>query len=405
MSQPRLTFEEAEKALAAFGSRGWRLGLDRMNAFVDELGLRDYVTGPARPMYFHVAGTNGKGSTTCFLQNLLHEHRYRVGACYSPYVYDVRERVQIGRDLISKAEFAACTEILLRAGERLEATEFGGPTEFEMKIAMGFLAWQRAGVDAVALETGMGGRLDATNVVDPACSIITSIGLDHTEYLGSTLSEIAREKAGIIKPRRPVVLGRVDSEVLDELRAAAEAAGSACRFVEGEVAPGMPPLGMAGAFQRDNAWAALTALEMAGVQLEPDSVARALGQSRLPGRMEKWASGSRRGVIDGAHNAEAARVLASTLAEEYPGQKFTLVWGMLEGHDPGLFLGALEPVVDCVVPMEVEVGHRSAYSGDVLGALARGRGLGVKAWSDSLASPILVTGSFYLAAQFRRLID
>jgi dihydrofolate synthase/folylpolyglutamate synthase len=406
-------------ALAAFQTRGWRLGLDRMNAFVDELGLRDYVTGASRPMYFHVAGTNGKGSTTCFLQHLLHEHGYRVGACYSPYVYDVRERVQIGLDLISKDEFAACAEILMAAGEVLEKTEFGGPTEFEMKIAMGFLAWQRAGVNAVALETGMGGRLDATNVVDPACSVITTIGLDHVEHLGPTLGDIAREKAGIIKPGRPVVVGNVEPVAAEVIEGVAKDLNSPCLRLGREIVLGEDRIsgpdyvfgglvtGLRGSFQLFNAALAIGGLEAAGVCLDPERVRSSLLNAKLPGRMQMVEIRGQKLLLDGAHNAQAA----ATLEKELRGQTYTLIWGMTTGHSPVEFLQELKDIVTSVVILPAKAaGERAAPASDLSFAC---KALGIKHVVADDASEairlaqklpetnILVSGSFYLLYAFR----
>ncbi|MCH7945095.1 MAG: bifunctional folylpolyglutamate synthase/dihydrofolate synthase, partial [Armatimonadetes bacterium] len=187
----KLSFDDAVARLGDLRRRGWRLGLDRMQEYVRRLGLQDKLGQPGGPKFIHVAGTNGKGSVVAFLQSMLVEQGFKTGAAYSPYVYDIRERVQLGRKLISKSDFARLAVRLLDVGEDLERTELGGPTEFELKTALGFAYWAEQGAEWVALEVGLGGRLDATNVVDPAASIIVSIGLDHTHILGETLSEIA----------------------------------------------------------------------------------------------------------------------------------------------------------------------------------------------------------------------
>lgn len=391
-----LTFEKAVEALAAFQNRGWRLGLDRMNAFVDRLGLRDYITGESRPMYFHVAGTNGKGSTTCFLQHLLHEHGFRVGACYSPYVYDVRERVQIGLDLISKDEFAACTEILLEVGRELEDTEFGGPTEFEMKTALGFLAWKRAGCNAVALETGMGGRLDATNIVDPACSIITSIGIDHQEYLGNSFAEIAAEKAGIIKPTRPVAVGALHTEALNVISGRAGEMRCELSVLGRDFdAEGINP-SMRGPIQRNNAAVALQSLKLAGVEPESSLVKTALQNAFLPGRFEVRIRGDQVFILDGAHNAEAAHYLAQSLQEEYGDQDWTILLAMTEGHDAASFMAPLQPLASKILCVDNPSAGPRGRS-----ALSLAKDIGGQAMSElknalNSAGPfVLVTGSYY----------
>ncbi len=345
-----MNFAEAEAALSRFQSRGWRLGLDRMRHFLAELGLDGYAWGPERPRYLHVAGTNGKGSVTRMLQGLLEAAGERAGACYSPYVHSVRERVQIGLDLISEEEFARLTPLLLAAGERTEAAGLGGPTMFELKTALGFLAWRDAGCTAIALETGLGGRLDATNVVDPAVSVITSISLDHTQHLGSALAEIAREKAGIIKPGRPVIAGSLPAEAIAEVESAAKASGSplwrlgregiaeagkdgwSLSWPGGSLEAARPAL--PGDWQGGNAALALAAMAAAGLALEPDAARRALAEAWLPGRLERRRFGSVPVVLEGAHNEESARLAADWLAGE-PGWSggWTLVFSGLQGHD------------------------------------------------------------------------
>src|SRR6185436_18334668 len=218
-----MTYDEALAYIASLAPRGWRLGLDRMQAFVDKIGMQDALGAEGGPQFIHVAGTNGKGSVTAYLQSILVEAGYKTGAFFSPFVYDPRERVQFGRELISKEDLAKLTEELIPIAESFSDTEFGGITEFEFKTALGFLYWKRKQCEWVALEVGLGGRLDATNVVTPKASIIVSIGLDHTNILGHTLAEIAYEKAGIIKPKVPVVVGQMPHEALEVIeRAAAE---------------------------------------------------------------------------------------------------------------------------------------------------------------------------------------
>ncbi|HEY0866603.1 MAG TPA: hypothetical protein VGE01_04465, partial [Fimbriimonas sp.] len=212
-----MTYPEALAYVSGLEPRGWRLGLDRMQAFIDRAGLSQNVgrppgTDPAgKPgaRFIHVAGTNGKGSVTAFLQSMLVEHGYRTGAFFSPYVVDPRERVQFGRSLISESDFASVVAHLKPIAESFSETEFGGITEFEFKTAVGVEYWRRKRCEWVALEVGLGGRLDATNVVHPACSAIVSIGYDHTQILGDTLEKIAFEKAGIVKPETPLVVGDV----------------------------------------------------------------------------------------------------------------------------------------------------------------------------------------------------
>ena len=220
-------FASALDALSAMEARGWRLELDRM----DELARRLGVPSGGQPRYLHVTGTNGKGSTTAFIQNILHGQGWVVGGYYSPYVNSVLERVQLGLDPISEADFTDLMELLLPVADGMVGTDFGGPTEFEAKTALGFMYWNHKRCDAVALEVGLGGRLDATNIVDPAVSVIVSIALDHTKILGDTLAAIATEKAGIIKPGRPVIVGDIPEEAAFPIVAkAAQTSSEVWRF-------------------------------------------------------------------------------------------------------------------------------------------------------------------------------
>jgi dihydrofolate synthase/folylpolyglutamate synthase len=225
-----LTFDEALARIDALEPRGWRLGLDRMRAFCDHAALAHWIKGDA-PQFIHVAGTNGKGSTTAFVERLLREAGFRTGAFFSPFVKEYRERIQVNGELITEADLTLFTGRLLQQADTFEDSEFGGITKFEFEAALGFLVWGEKRCDWVALEVGLGGRLDATNVFLPKCSIIVSIGLDHVAILGGSLPEIAREKAGIIKPLVPVIIGEMAEEASEVIEAkAAEMGAPVWRF-------------------------------------------------------------------------------------------------------------------------------------------------------------------------------
>jgi dihydrofolate synthase / folylpolyglutamate synthase len=210
-----MDYQQAQDYIASLAQRGWRLGLDRMTEFAARADLVGSLGDGDSPKFIHVAGTNGKGSVTAMLQSCLVDQGHRTGAFFSPYVVDPRERIQFGREMISKEDLAAIATKLMPIGESLSETEFGGVTEFEFKTAMGFEYWKQKECDWVALEVGLGGRLDATNIITPASSAIVSISYDHVSILGETLAEIAREKAGVIKPGRPVVVGEMPDEAFE----------------------------------------------------------------------------------------------------------------------------------------------------------------------------------------------
>jgi len=327
----------------------------------------------------HVGGTNGKGSTCAFTSAILRAAGYRVGTYLSPYVFDVRERIQINGRMISQRDFAALMTEIIPHLEAVAGTKHGQPTEFEAKTLIAFLHFVRKQVDSAVLEVGMGGRFDATNVVTPLVSVITNVSLDHTDKLGTTIAEIAFEKAGIIKPGRPLVTAvdedawPVISRVAEERGApvyrlcAAEAASSpyaasyaAARLPGGGTGVTVRSLsgirrnlrlGLRGRFQHPNAAAAvLTAdvLRREGIELPEAAIRRGLCAAYAPGRLEVL----RREptvIIDGAHNPAGAAQLAGALAEEFEYRRLILVIGMLETHSAEGVVAALAPMADVVI--------------------------------------------------------
>ncbi len=197
-----MTYADAVAYIESLNLYGWRLGNARMEAFLERLG-----NPQAQMPIVHITGTNGKGSTTALITSILRQAGYRVGSYFSPYVFDFCERIQIDGEPISHALLTEGVAVCKSLIERLRDTEYGQVTEFELKTALAFWAFVNEGVDIAVMEVGLGGRIDATNVIVPEVSVIVSIGLDHTDRLGPTHRDIAYEKAGIIKPGRPVVSG------------------------------------------------------------------------------------------------------------------------------------------------------------------------------------------------------
>jgi dihydrofolate synthase/folylpolyglutamate synthase len=419
-----MTYQNALDYIASLAPRGWRLGLDRMHAFCKRAGLEDALGAPGGPQFIHVAGTNGKGSTTAYLQSLMVEAGMRTGAFFSPYVVDPRERVQLGRELISREELAEIVEELRPVAEAFTETEFGGITEFEFKTAVGFRCWQRHRCDWVALEVGLGGRLDATNVVIPRAGIVVSIGLDHTNLLGETVEQIAFEKAGIVKPGIPIVVGameegprRVIEEVAREQGAPVLLFGREVAWSDGVVTTPKRQIegirtGIVGEKQGQNFALALAALEAAGVAMDDEAVRRGAERAYVPGRFELRSVEGRTVILDGAHNADSARVLRATLDREYPDVPVTLVTNMIQGHDVAAFYAPLaDRVVDAhVVPIGF---HRARPVEETAAILAEllprvqvhgsvGEGLDMALEDSEL---VLVTGSFYLVGEVVSELD
>lgn len=417
-----MTFEEALDYLAGLAPRGWRLGLDRMAEFARRAGL-EHNLGHGSAKYIHVAGTNGKGSVTAYVQSILVEAGCKAGAFFSPFVYDMRERVQVGRELIPKHDFARITQELRPIADALSETEFGGITEFEFKTAIGFRYWTECQCDWVALEVGLGGRLDSTNIIDPAASVIVSIGLDHISVLGDTYESIAKEKAGVIKPGRPVMMGRLPE--------------AACRVVEAEASAQHAPLwrldheielfqedgwtvrlpgrtitglrpGLTGAKQPEAMALAIAACVAAGVGADDEAMRRGVSKAYAPGRFEQIQFCGKKWVLDGAHNGEAAAVLADTIRSELPGARLTLITGMVRGHDPARFYTPLAPLIDRAIAVPIDF-HR-AYPVEELAELTAGvltlqpSGSVTAAIEEACLGrePVLVTGSFYLVGEVGR---
>lgn len=414
-----MTYLEAVEYLASLAPRGWRLGLDRMDEFLRLSDLASYVT---QPKFVHVAGTNGKGSVTEFVQSLLIAHGFRTGGFFSPYVYDLRERVQFNHELISEDDFAALATYLRPIGDSLEGTKFGGPTEFEFKTALGFAYWKQQEVDYVSLEVGLGGRLDATNVVTPAVSAIVSIGLDHTSILGDTLGQIAFEKAGVIKPGKPVAVGRLAQEAMSVVEAQATENGSPLyrwgtefhSVWSGDGLTVMTPSktyerlkpGLYGDIQGQNAAIAIMALQAAGIDLDREAVEMGIASARIPGRFEVRTVGSKTVVLDGAHNLEAMTEFVSAFKARFPGKRATVITNMVQGHSYERLYGPLLEIMSSalVPPINFSRAFDGAEIAAHLGQFTRAETTSsvVEALDRVLAGDqnlAIVTGSFYLVGE------
>ena len=315
--------------LYALKAGGMKFGIDRMRRLAAALGHpeRSYPV-------IHVAGTNGKGSVAAMLESILRGAGRRTGLYTSPHLVKLGERVQVDRRLLTEAEIVAYANELRPVAQT--AAAFAADehaTFFEFMTAMAFLQFQRQRVDVAVVEVGMGGRLDATNVVDPAVSVITSIGLDHCAELGNTLEKIAGEKAGIIKPGRPVVMGRLPAGAEQVVRAIAAERGApvyAVRETFGEDIAGYPATNLAGDYQRWNAATATLVARLfaqwwsvssgraenpSGGRVPPsdEDITRGLAQVNWPGRWQRTSIGGRPLILDASHNPEGAQMLEQNL--------------------------------------------------------------------------------------------
>ncbi len=300
--------------LFAQKAHGRKFGVDRMALLAAALGH------PERAVpCLHVAGTNGKGSVSAMLDAILHAAGWRTGLFTSPHLVHLGERVQVDRRMLTEREIVDMFAELRPIADQLATADADdAPSFFEFVAAMAFLQFARKGCDIGVVEVGLGGRLDATNVITPEVSVITSIAMDHCELLGDTLEKIAREKAGIIKPGRPVVLGRVPLEAEQTIRAIARERGSPLVSVEdtfGHELAGYPHTNLEGDYQRWNAaTATLAARALAPAwKISADAIAHGLAHVDWPGRWQRIQLGGRLTILDASHNPEGAQVLDSNL--------------------------------------------------------------------------------------------
>jgi dihydrofolate synthase/folylpolyglutamate synthase len=378
-----MTYKEVLAHLDALQMHKIKLGLGAMQSFLER------VERPESGLKFvHVAGTNGKGSVCAAVSEVLGLAGYRVGVYTSPHLSSVRERFRIGSEYISEDAFAALgTRICKVLGQEQI-------TYFEFTTALGLLWFAESNVDLVLLETGMGGRLDATNVVTPLISVITSVSMDHEAYLGNSLSAIAGEKAGIIKPRIPVISGAVHPEVAAVIEAIGKAnAAPVFSFRQefdyvadpdntwiwtgGDAFANREIAGLhcsrSSIVQQENdslSIATLQLLQEYGFQVSEQHIRDGIAHVKWPGRMEYFeltytSYGARndlkniRYLIDGAHNTDGVRNLAKTIQQNFKYKKLFGVWGAMVDKDLAATLGLIAPLVDELIITQPD-GERAA---------------------------------------------
>ncbi len=393
-----MNYREALGWLYGLQVHGIRLGLETIRHICESLRIETVSSEKCR--FIHVAGTNGKGSVCALIEAVCTESRIPTGLYTSPHLVSFRERIRLGPVQIPEADVA---EWLTRIRELIANWEHT-PTFFEVTTALALAWFQQQQAEIVVLETGMGGRLDATNVVTPAVSVLTPIGLDHTQYLGSTLAAIAAEKAGIIKPRVPVVSAPQLPEVEAVFRAAADAAGARLKFIRQPLGAEFA-LALAGSFQRWNAALAFAALIESGLRPEPRNVLHAFSKAEWPARFQR---ADDRIVIDGAHNPPAAAQLAMTWREEFRDEKATLILGILADKDASGVVAALLPIASRVICVPVH-SPRALPAGE-LAVLIRSQSQslpvsiaenlnGALAEARDGSGRILIAGSLFLAGE------
>jgi dihydrofolate synthase/folylpolyglutamate synthase len=400
---------------------GWKLGLDRMRRLTTALGLPQH-----RFASIHVVGTNGKSSVTRMTAALLQAHGLRVGACVSPHVDRWSQRTLVqGEELDAEAWEQAVAQVAA-AAEGVDRTleEGDAVTQFEAATAAGFVALARARVEVAVVEAGLGGRLDATNTIPSRVTVLTSIGLDHTEWLGETEVEIAAEKLAVLRDQTLLVLGEVSPAVEELAERTAMERGARLVRAPADPAPGVR-LRAPGEFQRRNFAIACAAAEAFLGRLDQEAVERVAGEITVPGRLELIA-GYPPTYLDAAHNPAGAAALARSLPEVAAGRRVVACLAVLADKDAGEMVAALAPTLDQVVctelPAEALEGHgrpgaRSRPAAE-LAAVCAEAGLSVevepgfetalrRARELAGAEPealLLVTGSHYAIGPARGLL-
>lgn len=379
-----------------------------------------------RLRFIHVAGTNGKGSTCAFLESSLRAAGIRTGLYTSPHLSEPTERIQVDGAAVSTAEFSRAFERVHAAASALvSAGELDGhPTYFETLTSMAYLVFVDHQVETVVLETGMGGRLDATNVVDPALSIITPVDIDHEKFLGSTIREIAFEKAGILKPGKPAVFARQRPEALAVLERRAGETKSPVTHAEewlaqdlhidaygsrftavgpgGEIQIECPLIGQ---HQVDNALTAIAALSLLGVP--SDAIRAGIASTKWPGRLE-CVRQKPSVFLDGAHNAAGALALAQYIREFHRGRKVWMVFGAMRDKDLGVIAPLLFPLAGKLILTAPD--QARAFTADEIQRLSGETRARVTASVDEALSLLdaadpddvaFITGSLYLVGEAR----
>ncbi len=414
-----------------------KLGLDAMETFLGRVG------NPQQNLpCVHIGGTNGKGSVGATLLSILTEAGYTIGLYTSPHLSSVRERFRTGNSFISEQDFAQLASTIADVLGEDQITYF----EFTTTLALLWFAEQK--VDLALMEVGMGGRLDATNVIEPLVSIITNVSMDHEQYLGNTLAEVAGEKAGIIKPGIPVISGAADDicrqVIVDRCRELNSPLYLPDKDFSGErtenhwTYTGLDhrsrtdlPLTMKGSYQVGNASLALAALELLlehNIQVTDQQIRTGLSSTRWPGRLEEFCvSTSRTGarpsakdnrlrfLLDGAHNPAGVKALQLALEKEFSYSRLILVWGAMSDKDITTTLETIAPMADQILFTRPE-SERSAMPEDLMNCLPETmidraesvasveKALQVAAERATEDDLICIAGSLYLVGRARQIL-
>jgi dihydrofolate synthase/folylpolyglutamate synthase len=401
-----VTYRKALAWLYSLQRFGIKLGLENIRRLLDELsrsgGFQAAVGDQeiALPWkVIHVAGTNGKGSVCAMIDSICRAQGYRTGLFTSPHLVTFRERIRVNGEMGSKRAVADGLTTI----RNLVADWDPHPTFFEVTTALALKCFSEAKLDLVVLETGIGGRLDATNAIQSDVSVITQIDFDHKEWLGNTLAEIAGEKAGIIKPGIPVVSVPQRPEAEKIIRARAADCEAPLQFVNESY--DRSPIALRGQHQKQNAAVAIAALRAAKIDVDKSKIERGLASINWPARFQKWDD---RTIIDGAHNPAAARVLVETWREVFGDQKATLILAILSDKDLRGICEALTAIADSMILPRIRSARAAAPEdlAKVISTITPPLPYSIAPTVDEALNvarakphPILITGSLHFAGE------
>ncbi|MFE0503603.1 bifunctional folylpolyglutamate synthase/dihydrofolate synthase [Peribacillus butanolivorans] len=406
---------------------GMNFGLSRMETLLTKLG------NPQEGLkYIHIAGSNGKGSTLHYIKEILLAEGIRIASFTSPYLIRMNEQMKINTDEISDNDFVAAFQELWPIVQEMDSAG-NGPTQFEILTAMAFSYFSKKEVDLVLMETGLGGRLDTTNVIQPLLSIITSISLEHTNILGNTLAEIASEKAGIIKSGAPIISGVTAEEpakVIEEKAASADVPyyqlgrdfyvndvkqskhGQSFSISLDNRSIRNIDLQMLGRHQIDNAALAVAAVMLVIEGIDEKSIRKGIGEAKWNGRFEKI-SDEPLVIIDGAHNPAGIEVLIETLKTHYPDYSYRFIFSSFRDKDYSQMLHMLEKeTIEIII---TEFNHERAADAEKLYKQCSHENKSIdKDWQSAIRKGrqktggkeiLVITGSLYFLSLVREFIS
>jgi dihydrofolate synthase/folylpolyglutamate synthase len=389
-----LPYEEALAWLYSLQLFGIKLGLENIQRLLAALGV---TFRGARVV--HVAGTNGKGSVCAMVDSICRAGGYRTGLFTSPHLVTFRERIRVDGKMISEDEVAICLTSVRDIIQKWDPH----PTFFEIVTAMALKYFGDRASEVIILETGMGGRLDATNAVPSDVAVITPIGLDHQKWLGQTMREIAGEKAGIIKSAQAVISAEQSTEAEEVLTKRSHECGATLEFVQRRYRA--TSVNLRGVHQQQNAALAVKAVRAAGIDLERAAIARGLASVEWPARFQFW---DERTVIDGAHNPAAARALSEAWREVFNDRRATLIIAVLADKDVRAICEILGSISDFVLLPKIR-SARAAEPEDIAAILSSITPLLPHSTAPSFANalatartrpnPVLITGSLHFAGE------